>query len=195
MLFTHFGVSGPVILSASSRLQQKTAGGGYEDVTLHIDLKPALAPETLNKRLLRDFEKYARRQMGGALADLLPKRLIPAVLRQAGISPEQRALDMTREQRRRLAGTLKDLSCTVTGCRGMEEAIITMGGVDVREINPSTMESRLAPGLYFAGEVLDVDAVTGGYNLQIAFSTGAAAGRAAAAANRTEDERETEDEE
>lgn len=183
MLFTHFGVSGPLILSASSHLQKYLAdrGGTFREagLTLHVDLKPALDDQQLDRRLLRDLEQYRSRQLEHAMEDLLPKRLIAVVLQQSGLDPEQTAAGLTRAQRRDLAGTLKDLRCTLTGTRPLEEAIITMGGVDVSEINPKTMESKKISGLYFAGEIIDVDALTGGYNLQIAFSTGAAAGRAA----------------
>ncbi|MBQ7064370.1 MAG: (d)CMP kinase [Firmicutes bacterium] len=184
MLFTHFGISGPLVLTASSLLQQAAM---KRHLTLReagwkasIDLKPALSREQLDARLLRDLEAYRYRMMDHALGDLLPERLILPVLRQAGIDPAHKAADLTREERQRLAETLKGLTVTISGTRPLEEAIVTMGGVSVREVDPKTMESRRIPGLYFAGEVLDVDALTGGFNLQIAFSTGAAAGRSAA---------------
>lgn len=182
MMFTHFGVTGPVILSASSRMQQYllTKKAAALPMTLHMDLKPALTPEMLDKRLLRDFEKYSRKQLMGSLTDLLPGKLIPVIAELSGIPVQTRADSITKKQRQALGALLKNLTCTITGCRPLEEAIITMGGVDVRQVNPKTMESRIAEGLYFAGEVLDVDALTGGYNLQIAFSTGTAAGKAAA---------------
>lgn len=182
MMFTHFGVTGPVILSASSRIQQyvRSRNIAYREITLHIDLKPALTPDVLDKRILRDFEKYSRKQIQGAIADMLPAKMIPVIAELSGIPAETRALSVTREQRHILLQLLKDLKCTITGCRSMAEAIITMGGVAVSQIQPRTMESKVHKGLYWAGEVLDVDALTGGYNLQIAFSTGAAAGRAAA---------------
>jgi len=172
MLFTHFGVSGPLVLSASSRMADNPAGASLE-----IDLKPGLSPEELDRRVLRDLAKYQRRQMQNALAELLPARLIPVILEVSGISPELPANSLTKADRRALCAILKALPLTVDGTRGVEEAIITRGGVNVKEINPSTMESRLVPGLYFAGEVLDVDAYTGGFNLQIAYSTGILAGR------------------
>lgn len=182
MMFTHFGVTGPVILSASSRIQQylRSKNLSYKDITLHMDLKPALSEEMLDKRILRDFDKYAKKQIQGAVSDLLPHKMIPVIVRLSEIPDETRAQEVTREQRQRLLKCLKDLTCTITGCRSMAEAIITMGGIAVNQVQPKTMESKLHPGLYWAGEVLDVDALTGGYNLQIAFSTGVAAGRAAA---------------
>ena len=184
MLFTHFGVSGPLILSASSLLQkyllEKKKSWKEAGFLLHIDLKPALGQDKLDDRVLRDLERYRGRHMENALQDLLPERLIAAVLEQSGIDAMQRAGDLTRQQRMKLVETLKDLRCHLTGTRPIEEAIVTMGGVDTRELDPRTMQSRLHPGLYFAGEVVDVDALTGGCNLQIAFSTGAAAGSAAA---------------
>jgi len=178
MLFTHFGVSGPVILSASC-----IAGPVLKKkpLTLHIDLKPALPDEMLDARILRDFSEAKNRELKNSLAGLFPARLIPEVIRQSGIDPEKKIHDISREERTALVRATKNLTYTITGMRGYSEAIITKGGVDVREINPSTMESRKVRGLYFAGEVLDVDAMTGGYNLQIAWSTGYAAGRAAAA--------------
>lgn len=183
MLFTHFGVSGPLILSASSLLQKYVSDRNLDwkeaGLTLHIDLKPALNAQQLDRRLLRDLEEYRAKQMQNALEGLLPSRLICTVLQQSGIRKEQKAGELTKEQRAQLAGTLKDLKCPLAGPRPLEEAIITMGGVDVSEIDPKTMESKKIDGLYFAGEIIDVDALTGGYNLQIAFSTGAAAGRAA----------------
>ncbi len=190
MLFTHFGVSGPIILSASSLVQQalrkqdlswKEAG-----LTLHLNLKPALSPEQLDRRLLRDFEQYRERVMEHAMKDLLPRRLIPVVLKEAGVSGEIRARDLGKARRLEIGRRLQDLEIRVTGTRPLEEAIITMGGVETTQVNPQTMESKKHPGLYFAGEILDVDALTGGFNLQIAFSTGAAAGRASAQTGRWE---------
>ena len=173
MLFTHFGVSGPVILSASRHAMQ--AG----PCTLTIDLKPALDEKTLDSRLLRDFAKYANKDFGNALGDLLPQRLIAPVVRRSGIPAEKKVNAVTKEERRRLLEVFKHFTLPITGPAGFDMAVITAGGVDVDEIDPATMESRLVRGLYFAGEVLDVDAYTGGYNLQIAFSTGYAAGTAA----------------
>lgn len=177
MLFTHFGVSGPLILSASSYYVKKYAG---TPVLLTIDLKPALTREQLDKRLLRDFEESKNRQFKNALDSLLPTKMIPVIIRLSGISPEKRVNEITREERSDLIECLKNLTLTVTGTRGFQEAIITQGGIHVKEINPSTMESKLVSGLYIAGEVLDLDAVTGGFNLQIAWSTGYLAGVSAA---------------
>ena len=172
MLFTHFGVSGPLVLSASSRIADDPCG-----VSLIIDLKPGLTIEALDKRLVRDFEKNARRQFSNSLSELLPSKLIPVIVELSGIPGEVNSSDVTREQRQALCTLLKALPLTVDRARGIEEAVITRGGISVKEINASTMESKLIPGLYFAGEIIDVDAYTGGFNLQIAFSTGALAGR------------------
>lgn len=173
MLFTHFGVSGPVILSASSyvasRLRKKT-------LELSIDLKPALSWEQLDQRILRDFEEAANKQFKNALVHLYPARLVPVMVERSGIDPEKKVHEITREERQRILKETKDFRLTLTGLRDYKEAIITQGGVSVKEINPTTMESKKVPGLYFAGEVLDLDAVTGGFNLQIAWSTGYAAG-------------------
>ncbi len=171
LLFTHDGISGPLALEMSSRLE--SAAGAL----LAIDLKPALTRETLDARVLRDLQANAKKQMRNALEGLLPKRLIPCVLEAAGISPE--ATELTREKRARLVETLKALPVRIRAPHGFEEAIITRGGVDLRAIDPKTMESKLVPGVYFIGELLDVDGLTGGFNLQIAFSTGYAAGIAA----------------
>lgn len=176
MLFTHFGVSGPLILSASSFYVKKYWN---EPVTLTIDLKPALSKEQLDKRLLRDFEENKNKQFKNSLDGLLPARLIPVVIEHAGIAPEKKINEVTREERARLAECLKALTMTVIGTGDFKEAIVTQGGVHVKEINPSTMESKLVKGLYFAGEVLDLDALTGGFNLQIAWSTGYLAGQSA----------------
>lgn len=174
MLFTHFGVSGPLILSASAYT------GKYlnESLVLKIDLKPALSESQLDERLQRDFFRYQNRQLQNAMDDLLPKKLIPIVIACSQISPDKKVNIITREERLQLVQTLKGLPLHVSGFRDYKEAIITRGGVNVREINPQTMESKLVKGLYFAGEVLDVDALTGGFNLQIAWSTGYAAGNA-----------------
>lgn len=176
MLFTHFGVSGPLILSASSHYVKKCYGGQAQ---LRIDLKPALSREQLDKRLLRDFEENKNRQFKNALEGLLPAKLIPVIIKLSGISPEKRVNEITREERNALILCLKELTLTVTGTRGFQEAIVTQGGVHVKEVNPSTMESKLVKGLYFAGELLDLDAVTGGFNLQIAWCTGYLAGLSA----------------
>lgn len=170
MLFTHFGVSGPLVLTASS--YYKTGGG-----ELLIDLKPALDEEQLDRRLLRDFEENRNRQFKNALGALFPARLIPVMISLSDICPEKKVNEVTREERRTFVRLMKNLSLTVTGTRGFEEAIITGGGVSVKDVNPSTMESKKVKGLYFAGEVLDLDALTGGFNLQIAWSTGYLAGQ------------------
>lgn len=178
LLFTHFGVSGPLILSASSSYDRKREGqrGGVE-TRIYIDLKPAMNMEQLDKRLLRDFDENKNRQFKNALGALLPAKLIPVMVKLSGISPEKKANEITREERKRFAELIKKLPLTVTGTRGFEEAVITRGGVSVKEIDPSTMESKKVKGLYFAGEVLDLDALTGGFNLQIAWSTGYLAGK------------------
>lgn len=177
MLFTHFGVSGPLILCASSYYVKK-----YDNipVRLCIDLKPALTIEQLDRRLVRDFEESRNRQFKNALDALLPAKLIPVIVELSGIEPEKKINEVTKQERSRLVAILKGLELTVLGTRGFAEAIITQGGVNVKEINPSTMESKLVKGLYFAGEVLDLDALTGGFNLQIAWSTGYLAGVSAA---------------
>lgn len=174
MLFTHFGVSGPLVLTASS-YYRKT-----DDTVLLIDLKPAMDEEQLDKRLLRDFEENRNRQFKNGLGALFPAKLIPVMVSLSGICPEKKVNEITREERRSFVKLIKNLSLTVTGTRGFEEAIITGGGVSVKDVNPSTMESRKIKGLYFAGEVLDLDALTGGFNLQIAWSTGHLAGQSIA---------------
>ena len=176
MLFTHFGVSGPIILSASAHLQPPLEGR----YRIEIDLKPALSPAQLDARLLREFSENTNRNFINALNGLLPKKLVPVIVRLSGIAPGTKVNQITREQRQALAALLKCLPVHVTDFRPVEEAVITSGGVDVREVDPKTMASRLVEGLYFAGEVLDADAYTGGYNLQIAFSTGRLAGLSAA---------------
>ena len=168
MLFTHFGVSGPVILSASRHLLNRFD----EDMTLYIDLKPALDMKALDNRLLRDFEKYINKDMKNALNDLLPQKIIPVVIHLSGIDDNNKVHDIPKEERKRLAELIKGFPVHITGTAGFNEAVATSGGVNTDEIDPSTMESRKISGLYFAGEVLDVDAYTGGFNLQIAFSTG-----------------------
>ena len=174
MLFTHYGASGPVVLSLSRDVARLLAEGRF--VELMIDLKPALSFEQLDNRIVRDLEKYQRKEMKNAMKDLLPGRLIMPVLDGAYIAPDRMANSVTRAERHRLVNVLKGLVVTVTKTRPISEAIVTAGGVSVKEINPKTMESRLIKKLYFAGEVVDVDAFTGGYNLQAAFSMGAAAG-------------------
>ena len=173
MLFTHFGVSGPVLLSASSYAAKELKKG---NLTLTIDLKPALSEEQLDARILRDFEEAKNKQFKNSLNRLLPSKMIPVIIERSGIAPEKPVNEITREERRRLTASVKGFTLTLNGLRGFGEAIITQGGVQVKEINPSTMESKKVKGLYFAGEVLDLDAVTGGFNLQIAWSTGHLAG-------------------
>lgn len=172
MLFTHFGVSGPMILSASRHIMDC----GYTEAYFLIDLKPALDEETLDQRLQRDFAKYSRKQFVNSLSDLLPKSLIPVFIELSGISPEKPVHQITKSERRNLVKLLKGIKLTVSKPRPVSEAIVTAGGVSIKEINPSTMESKLIKGLFFAGEVIDVDAYTGGFNLTIAFSTGYIAG-------------------
>lgn len=169
MLFTHFGVSGPLILSAGSLY---TPG----EAQLFIDLKPAMTEEQLDKRLLRDFEENRNKQFKNALGGLFPIRLIPVMIVLSGIHPDKKVNEVSKQERQNLIRLIKNLPMTVTGSRGFQEAIITRGGVSVRNVNPSTMESKKVSGLYFAGELLDLDAFTGGYNLQIAWSTGYLAG-------------------
>lgn len=173
MLFTHFGISGPIVLSASAHMRDMAR----EEYKIRIDLKPALAAEALDKRICRDFEKYANKHIQNALDDLLPKALIPVIIRLAGLDPHKAVNSVTRAERQSLLKCIKGLTMTAKGFRPIEEAIVTSGGVKISEINPSTMESKLVGGLYFAGEIIDVDAYTGGFNLQIAFSTGYLAGQ------------------
>lgn len=180
MLFTHFGVSGPLILSASSfiaedmlKLKKKDSQTTY---SLILDLKPALSSEQLEKRIIRDFEKEQNKQFKNVITSLFPTKLIPVMIELSQIPGDKKIHDITREERQRFAGLIKNLTMTITGLRGYNEAIITKGGIAVSEVNPSTMESKKYPNLFFAGELLDLDAVTGGFNLQIAWSTGFAAG-------------------
>ncbi len=169
MVFTARGVSGPVILSASSHLAAELSNYRFR---LHIDLKPALSEEQLDARILRDFDEAKNKQYKNALEHLLPQKLIRVIIELSGISPDKQVNAISKEERRRLVSLLKDLTFEINGLGSFNEAVITKGGVQVKEINPSTMESRLVPGVYFAGEVLDVDALTGGFNLQIAWSSG-----------------------
>ena len=173
MLFTHYGVSGPLMLSASSIVGKKLR---EKELKLVIDLKPALSMEQLEKRVLRDFEENQNRQFKNAVGKLFPAKLIPVMIELSGIDEDKKVNIISREERQRFVSLIKHLPVTLTGLRGYNEAIITKGGVKVKEIDPGTMESKLVKGLYFAGEVLDLDAVTGGFNLQIAWSTGYAAG-------------------
>lgn len=172
LLFTHFGLSGPTILSASAHLNLKT----MEKVSVSIDLKPALSVEKLNDRILRDFDKYKNRELSNSLSDLLPSSMIPVVISRLGFDPSTRCNSITKEMRYELIDLLKDLRFEISSTRPVDEAIITRGGVKTAEIDPATMESKICKGLYFCGEVIDVDAYTGGFNLQIAFSTGNLAG-------------------
>lgn len=174
MMFAHFGVTGPVILSLSRKAARLLAEGRF--VELALNLKPALSPEKLDARVQRDFSKYIRKQLKNSLHDLLPGKLIDPVMDAAYLDPDRPVHEITQEERGRLVHALQHLMLTVTRTRPLAEAIVTAGGVSVKEIHPKTMESKLVPGLYFAGEVVDVDAYTGGYNLQAAFSMGAAAG-------------------
>lgn len=179
MLFTHFGVSGPLVLSASAHLDFSK-----NTYTAHIDLKPALDEQKMDARLLRDFEDRANQNFSSVLGGLVPQSMIPVIIERCGIPATQKAHDIRREQRRNLLETLKNFSISLTGPRPVEEAIITSGGVKVSEVDPKTMESKIVAGLYFAGELLDVDAYTGGFNLQIAWATGYAAGISAAEKER-----------
>lgn len=173
MLFTHFGISGPLVLTASTQLHKYLP---KKDITVSIDLKPALSEEELDQRILRDFQEFVNKQFKNALDKLLPKKMIPIIIELSGIASEKKVNAITKEERRNLVHCMKNLTMHVTGLRGFQEAIITKGGVHVKEINPATMESQFVKGMYFCGEVLDLDAVTGGYNLQIAWSTGYLAG-------------------
>lgn len=176
MLFTHFGISGPTILSASAHMKNMQSGR----YTVHVDLKPALDVATLDKRLLKDFSKFINKDISNSLFELMPKSLIPVLLDMCGIDPHTKCNSITHEQRESMVTTLKDLKITVKGFRPIDEAIITCGGVCVSEIDPKTMKSKIVDNLYFAGEVIDVDAYTGGFNLQIAYSTAYLAGLSSA---------------
>lgn len=180
MMFSHFGVTGPVILSASSRLNQvKDLKNKFRNkkIKLQIDLKPALSSEVLDKRILRDFEKYTNKEFKNALNDLLPQKLIPVVIDISDIDENTKVHQITKKQREKLVSIIKNLEVIITDFMPIDMAIVTSGGINVKEVNPKTMESKIINGLYIAGELLDVDAYTGGYNLQIAFSTGFAAGK------------------
>ena len=176
MLFTHFGVSGPMILSASASIKPACFKDFENEMILKIDLKPALDKEQLDKRILKDFEEAKNKQYKNSIQKLLPSKMIPIIIKLSGIDPDKQVNEITKEERKILVDLLKGLPMTVIGLRGWKEAIITKGGVSVKNVNPSTMESKLVKGLYFAGELLDLDAMTGGYNLQIAWSTGYLAG-------------------
>lgn len=176
MLFTHFGVSGPMILSASASIKPAYFKDFAHELKLSIDLKPALDREQLDKRILKDFEEAKNKQYKNSIQKLLPSKMIPIIINLSGIDPDKKVNEITKEERMKLVDLLKGLPMTIIGLRGWNEAIITKGGVSVKNVNPSTMESKLVNGLYFAGELLDLDAMTGGYNLQIAWSTGYLAG-------------------
>ncbi len=173
MLFTHFGVSGPLILSASSKINTALE---KQDLQMYIDLKPALSEEQLQKRLIREFEENSQKQFKNALNGLFPTRLIPIMISLSEIHPDKKVCEISKAERQKFGNCIKALPLTIIGTRDFQEAIITKGGVSVKDINPSTMESKIVKGLYFAGEMIDVDALTGGYNLQIAWSTGHLAG-------------------
>lgn len=180
MMFSHFGITGPIVLSASSKLNRVENVDNLmqnNDIIASIDLKPALDDDTLDKRICRDFEKYTNKEFKNSLDDLLPKKLIPVIIELSGIDENKKVNQITKEERKRLVKLLKNLQITITGFMPFDIAVITSGGVDVKDINPKTMESKIVKGIYFAGEILDVDAYTGGFNLQIAFSTGYAAGK------------------
>lgn len=172
LLLAHFGITGPIVLTGSASL----ADSSFKNTTASIDLKPALDHETLDKRILRDFSESLRKQFSNSLDKLLPARLIPVIIKLSGINPDKKVNQITTEERGNLVSLLKDLKLEITGLRPLSEAIVTAGGVSTKEINPSTMESKIVKGLYFCGEMIDVDANTGGYNLTIAFSTGRLAG-------------------
>ena len=179
MLFTHFGVSGPVILSSSAHLlrvkglEEKLKN---KEITFQIDLKPALSLEKLEERIQRDFEKYTKKQFKNSLGDLLPSKMIDYVIKTVKIDETKQTDQISKEERRKLAELLKNLEFKIKGFRPIGEAIVTAGGINIKEINSKTMESKIIKGLYFAGEIIDVDAYTGGFNLQIAYSTGYVAG-------------------
>ncbi len=178
MLFTHFGLSGPIILTLSKSVATALKSG--QRLSLVIDLKPALSSEQLDHRIQRDFQKFSRKILANALGDLLPKSLIPVFLLMVSVPQDKFVHQITKEEREEIVYLLKHFTMTIAGARPVAEAIVTAGGVHVKEINPKTMESKIVSGLYFAGEVLDIDGFTGGYNLQAAFSTGWTAGRSAA---------------
>ena len=175
LLFTHFGISGPLVIKASAYIHRYIG----KDIDMYIDLKPAMDRDMLDARLLKDFKKYANKDFKNSLGDLLPIKMIDVVVERSGIDPYKKVNSVTREERQRLIDVLKEFRLTFVGLRGYDEAIITRGGVSVKEVNPSTMESKLVGGVYFAGELLDIDALTGGFNLQVAWSTGYLAGLSA----------------
>ena len=175
-LFTHFGVSGPLVLTASTCLgkYQKALEDGR--LTLILDLKPSLTAEQLEKRYLREFDIYRNKNISNVIERMLPRKMVPVFLREAGVPEDKKVRDITKKERRRMIEIMKGLEMHIAGVRGFEEAIVTRGGVSVKEVSPTTMESKLVKNIFFAGEILDVDAVTGGFNLQIAWSTGYTAG-------------------
>lgn len=179
MLFTHYGLSGPIILSASAiliRYKNIEKLLKSNKIKIFIDLKPALDEEKLDNRILRDFEELRNKQFKNSLEKLLPRKMINTIIEIIGINPEKRINEITKEERKKLVKILKNFELNINGFRKIEEAIITKGGINVKEINPRTMESKIIKGLYFAGEIIDLDAFTGGFNLQIAWSTGYVAG-------------------
>ena len=179
MLFTHFGVSGPIILSGSAHLvRYKNIDELLKNkkIVLSIDFKPALSEEKLDERILRDFAEFKNKQFKNSLDKLLPQKLIPVIIERSGINPNKKVNEINKKERHRLVNLLKNFEVTIRGFRPIDEAIVTSGGINIKEINPKTMESKLVDGLYFAGEIIDVDAYTGGFNLQIAYSTGYTAG-------------------
>lgn len=173
MLFTHYGISGPLVLSASSHIKPERVSG----CKIFIDLKPALDEKTLDKRILRDFDEFKNKDFVNSLSKLLPQKMIAPVAEKSGIFEHKKVNEITKDERKNLVSAIKRFPLNIKDFRPVSEAIVTSGGVCVKEINPSTMESKLESGLFFAGEVIDVDAYTGGYNLQIAFSTGYLAGK------------------
>ena len=180
MIFTHFGISGPIILSSSAHLvryKEIEKCMKNKQIRIDIDLKPALTLEKLDQRILRDFELFKNKELKNSLDKLLPQKLIDFVIQKSGINKYKRVNEISREERKRLCNIVKKLQFFISGFRPIDEAIITSGGVQVKEINPKTMESKLIKGLYFAGEIIDVDSYTGGFNLQIAYSTGYVAGK------------------
>lgn len=172
MMFTHFGITGPIVLSLSHTVGKLMRKKNIGVIGLDINLKPALSPETLDKRLQKDFDLYSKKQLLNGMKDLLPSRLIPLIIELAGIDPQKPINQISKEERQQIGYMLQHMPLTVKGLRPVEEAIVTAGGISLKEFNPKTMESKLVEGLYGAGEVLDIDAFTGGYNLQAAFSTG-----------------------
>ena len=180
MLFTHFGISGPTILSSSAHLiRYKNVDELLKNkkIKITIDLKPALTEEQLNLRILRDFEKEKNKEFKNSLFELLPRKMIDYVILKSKINPNKKVNEITKQERLNLVKLIKQIEFSIKGTRPIEEGIITSGGINIKEINPSTMESKLVKGLYFAGEIIDVDAYTGGFNLQIAYSTGYTAGK------------------